>query len=45
MLGMYVHTHWGYNRPYSARRWTVADWEGYLEGLSRLGFDTVKVWP
>ncbi|MBI4027209.1 MAG: hypothetical protein HY360_19645 [Verrucomicrobia bacterium] len=42
---MYVHTHWGYNRPYSARRWTVADWEGYLEGLARLGFDTVKVWP
>jgi len=45
MLGMYVHTHWGYNRPYSARRWTVPDWEGYLEGLSRLGFDTVKIWP
>ena len=45
MLGMYVHTHWGYNRPYSARRWTVSDWEGYLEGLSRLGFDTIKVWP
>ncbi|MDD5704650.1 MAG: hypothetical protein PHR35_01905 [Kiritimatiellae bacterium] len=42
---MYVHTHWGYNRPYSARRWTVEDWTHYLEGLSRLGFDTVKVWP
>ncbi len=45
MLGMYVHTHWGYHRPYSARRWTVEDWSHYLEGLSRLGFDTVKVWP
>ncbi|MCU0520801.1 MAG: hypothetical protein MUF84_08930 [Anaerolineae bacterium] len=45
MLGMYIHTHWGYNRPYSARRWTDADWEGYLEGLSRLGFDTVMIWP
>lgn len=45
MLGMYIHTHWGYNRPYSARRWTVEDWGHYLEGLSRLGFDTVKVWP
>jgi hypothetical protein len=45
MLGMYVHTHWGYNRPYSARRWEIPDWEAYLDGLSRLGFDTVKVWP
>ncbi len=45
MLGMYVHTHWGYNRPYSARRWTLPDWEGYLEGLSHLGFDAVKIWP
>ncbi len=45
MLGMYVHTHWGYNRPYAARAWTVADWADYLEGLSRLGYDTLKVWP
>lgn len=45
MLGMYVHTHWGYHRPYAARTWTAADWEGYLDGLSRLGYDTVMVWP
>jgi len=42
---MYVHTHWGYNRPYSARTWTDADWEGYLEDLSALGVDFVMVWP
>ena len=45
MLGMYVHTHWGYNRPYSARTWSVADWEGYLSGIEALGYDLVMVWP
>ena len=45
MQGMYIHTHWGYNRPYAARSWTLTDWEGYLEGLARLGYDTVKIWP
>ena len=45
MLGMYVHTHWAYRRPYSARTWTLADWEGYLAGLKALGYDFVMVWP
>ena len=45
MLGMYIHTHWGYNHPYAARTWTLADWEGYLEGLSVLGYDFVMIWP
>ena len=45
MLGMYVHTHWGYNHPYSARTWTVDDWRGYLGALRKLGYDTVKIWP
>ena len=45
MLGMYVHTHWGYRRPYAARAWTRADWEGYLDGLAQLGYDLVMVWP
>jgi len=45
MLGMYVHTHWGYNRPYAARTWTDEDWTGYIEGLSQLGFDFVMIWP
>ena len=45
LLGMYVHTHWGYNHPYSARTWTLADWEGYLGGLAALGYNLVMVWP
>ena len=45
MLGMYVHTHWGYNHPYSARTWTLADWQGYLEGLTGLGYDFLMIWP
>ena len=45
MLGIYVHTHWAYHHPYAARTWTREDWEGYLEGLSRLGYDCVMLWP
>ncbi|NCO39760.1 MAG: hypothetical protein COZ06_10560 [Armatimonadetes bacterium CG_4_10_14_3_um_filter_66_18] len=45
MLGMYVHTHWAYNRPYAARTWTLQDWEGFLDGIARLGYDLVMVWP
>jgi len=45
MLGMYVHTHWGYHHPYAARTWTLQDWQGYLDGLSRLGYDLVMIWP
>ena len=42
---MYVHTHWGYNRPYAARSWTLDDWDNYLSGLASLGYDLVKLWP
>ncbi len=45
MLGMYVHQHWAYNHPYAARTWTLSDWEGYLEGIQRLGYNTVLIWP
>jgi len=45
MLGMYVHTHWGYHHPYAARTWRPADWEGCLEGLTALGYDLVMLWP
>ncbi len=45
MIGMYVHQHWAYNHPYAARTWSVDDWRGYLEGLKRLGFNTVLIWP
>jgi hypothetical protein len=45
MLGMYIHMHWGYRHPYAARTWTLSDWEGYLEGLSALGYDFIMIWP
>ena len=45
LLGMYIHTHWGYNRPYAARSWTFEDWEGYLAGLNELGYNMLMVWP
>ncbi len=45
MVGMYVHQHWPYNRPYCARTWTDADWRGYADGLHRLGYNTVLIWP
>ncbi len=45
MLGIYVHTHWAYNRPYAARTWSLADWEGFLAGLAFLGYDQVLLWP
>jgi hypothetical protein len=44
-LGIYVHQHWAYNHPYAARTWTIQDWRGYLEGVSRLGYNMVLIWP
>jgi len=45
MVGMYVHQHWPYKHPYAARTWTLEDWQGYLGGLRRLGFNAVMIWP
>lgn len=45
MIGMYVHQHWSYNHPYAARTWTMDDWTGYMQGLKKLGFNTVLIWP
>src|ERR1700736_2567165 len=45
LLGMYVHEGWPYNHPYAARTWTVEDWRGYAEGLSKLGYNTISIWP
>ena len=45
IVGMYVHEGWPYNHPYAARTWTVDDWRGYGDGLSKLGFNTVIIWP
>ena len=45
VLGMYVHEGWPYNHPYAARTWTVEDWRGYAEGLKKLGYNMLIVWP
>src|SRR3954462_12338846 len=45
LIGIYVHQHWPYNHPYCARTWTLNDWAGYIDGLKRLGFNAIKVWP
>ena len=45
MLGMYVHQHWPYNRPYAARTWTLDDWRGYADGMKRIGYNTFLIWP
>jgi hypothetical protein len=45
MVGMYVHQHWPYNRPYCARTWTLEDWRGYADGLTKLGYNILLLWP
>jgi hypothetical protein len=45
IVGMYVHQHWPYNRPYAARTWTLDDWRGYADGLKRIGYNTLLIWP
>ena len=45
IIGMYVHQHWPYNHPYSARTWTVEDYKGYADGLTKLGYNTLMIWP
>ena len=44
-LGMYVHQHWPYNHPYAARTWTIEDYRGYADGLTKLGYNTMMIWP
>ena len=45
IVGMYIHEHWPYNHPYAARTWTLNDWRGYADGLKKLGFNTIMIWP
>ena len=45
LCGMYVHMHWGYNHPYAARTWNLEDYRGYMDGLKRLGFNMLQIWP
>ncbi len=44
-VGMYVHQHWPYQHPYAARTWTLDDWRGYADGLKKLGYNTIMIWP
>jgi len=45
IVGMYIHEGWPYNHPYAARTWTVEDYRGYADGLKRLGYNTLVIWP
>jgi hypothetical protein len=45
IVGMYVHQHWSYSHPYAARTWTLEDWRGYMDGLHRIGYNTILIWP
>ena len=45
LIGMDVHQHWPYHHPYAARTWTLEDWRGYAEGLHRLGYNAILIWP
>ncbi|MHB1459248.1 MAG: hypothetical protein ACYC0V_20250 [Armatimonadota bacterium] len=45
IIGMYIHQHWPYNHPYAARTWTLKDWRGYTDGLKKLGYNTLLIWP
>src|SRR5258708_6712183 len=45
ILGMYIHSGWHYKRPYAARMWTLEDWRGYADGLSKVGYNTLLIFP
>lgn len=45
VIGMYVHEHWPYRHPYAARTWTLDDWRGYADGLKKLGYNAIMIWP
>ena len=45
LVGMYIHQHWPYNHPYAARTWTVEDYRGYADGMKKLGYNMLVIWP
>lgn len=45
ILGMYIHEGWSYNRPYASRSWTLEDWHNYLDGIQKLGYNSILIWP
>ena len=44
-LGMYIHEGWPYNHPYAARTWTLEDWRGYADGMKKIGYNMLAIWP
>ena len=45
IVGMYIHEGWPYKHPYAARTWTLEDWQGYADGLKKIGYNMVAIWP
>jgi hypothetical protein len=45
VLGMYIHEGWPYKHPYAARTWTLEDWRGYADGLKKIGYNMLAIWP
>lgn len=45
LVGMYIHQHWPYNQSYAARTWTVEDYRGYADGMKKLGYNMLVIWP
>jgi hypothetical protein len=45
IVGMYIHEGWPYRHPYAARTWTLEDWRGYADGMKRLGYNMMTIWP
>ena len=45
VLGMYVHEGLSYKHPYAARTWTFEDWQNYADGITKLGYNTMMIWP
>jgi hypothetical protein len=45
LIGMYIHQHWPYKHPYAARTWTVEDYRGYADGLKKIGYNMIMIWP
>jgi hypothetical protein len=45
ILGMYIHEGWPYKHPYAARTWTLEDWRGYADGMKKIGYNMLIIWP
>ncbi len=45
IIGMYIHQHWPNNHPYAARTWSVDDYRGFADGLKKIGYNMIMIWP